>query len=186
MGGNLYIGTSTDAYATSSPAALSITNAGNVGIGTTNPDTAHLYIRGTTVGPQIYSISKATTGDNYAVDAEATGVGATTNVGGYFYASGATNNYAIIVPSGGGNVGIGDTTPDALLDVKGTVCLDLNADEACTDNTSAISDARLKTNVVNLTGSLGFVNQLRPRPLQLERHVQRRHVLLSRLHRPRG
>ena len=37
MGGNLYIGTSTDAYATSSPAALSITNAGNVGIGTTNP-----------------------------------------------------------------------------------------------------------------------------------------------------
>ena len=68
----------------------------------------------------------------------------------------------MLVLKSSGNVGIGDTTPDALLDVKGTVCLDLNADEACTDNTSAISDARLKTNVVNLTGSLGFVNQLRP------------------------
>jgi len=37
MGGNLYIGTSTDAYATSTPAALTITNAGFVGIGTTTP-----------------------------------------------------------------------------------------------------------------------------------------------------
>ncbi len=69
---------------------------------------------------------------------------------------------ANFVVGANGNVGIGDTTPDALLDVKGTVCLDLNADEACTDNTAAISDARLKTNVVTLTDSLGFVNQMRP------------------------
>ena len=61
-----------------------------------------------------------------------------------------------------GNVGIGDTTPDALLDVKGTVCLDLNADEACTDNTSTISDARLKTNVTDITDGLSLVGQLRP------------------------
>ncbi|MEK7121728.1 MAG: tail fiber domain-containing protein, partial [Patescibacteria group bacterium] len=60
-----------------------------------------------------------------------------------------------------GNVGIGDTGPDALLDVKGTVCLDLNADEACTDNTAAISDARLKDNVQNITGALSKINQLR-------------------------
>jgi hypothetical protein len=37
MGGNLYVGTTTDTYATSTPSALTITNAGNVGIGTTNP-----------------------------------------------------------------------------------------------------------------------------------------------------
>ncbi len=37
MGGNLYIGTSTDAYATSTPAALTILNNGNVGIGTAGP-----------------------------------------------------------------------------------------------------------------------------------------------------
>src|SRR3990167_8008044 len=37
MGGNLYIGTSTDAYGTSTPAALSISNARNIGIGTTTP-----------------------------------------------------------------------------------------------------------------------------------------------------
>jgi hypothetical protein len=37
MGGNLYIGTSTDAYATSTPAALTILNNGNVGISTTSP-----------------------------------------------------------------------------------------------------------------------------------------------------
>jgi len=37
MGGNLYVGTSTDSYATSSPAALTILNNGNVGIGTSTP-----------------------------------------------------------------------------------------------------------------------------------------------------
>jgi hypothetical protein len=62
----------------------------------------------------------------------------------------------------GGNLGVGDDTPDALLDVKGTVCLDLNADEACTDNTSALSDARLKTNVTDIINNLELVKQLRP------------------------
>ncbi len=62
----------------------------------------------------------------------------------------------------GGNVGIGDDSPDALLDVKGTVCLDINADEACTDNTASLSDARLKTNVVDLEDSLAYIGQLRP------------------------
>lgn len=33
MGGNLYIGTSTDAYATTTPAALTLTNSGTVGVG---------------------------------------------------------------------------------------------------------------------------------------------------------
>jgi len=46
MGGNLYIGTSTDAYATSSPSALTITNAGNVGIGTSSPTTYKFSVAG--------------------------------------------------------------------------------------------------------------------------------------------
>ena len=37
MGGNLYVGTSTDSYATSTPAALTILNNGNLGLGTSSP-----------------------------------------------------------------------------------------------------------------------------------------------------
>jgi hypothetical protein len=83
-----------------------------------------------------------------------------TNYGIYASATGATNNYAAILM--GGSVGIGDLTPDALLDVKGTVCLDLNADDVCTDNTSALSDSRLKTKVIDIQDSLSLVRQLRP------------------------
>jgi hypothetical protein len=39
------------------------------------------------------------------------------NVAGYFSATGATNNYGILVPNG--NVGIGNSTPQALLDIAG-------------------------------------------------------------------
>ena len=40
QGGNLYVGTTTDAYATSSISALTILNNGNIGIGTTSPGTS--------------------------------------------------------------------------------------------------------------------------------------------------
>ena len=62
----------------------------------------------------------ATTGTDYGVYATNTGAG-TTNVGGYFSASGATNNYGLIVAAG--NVGIGTTTPNHLLDVDGNIGL---------------------------------------------------------------
>jgi len=44
-----------------------------------------------------------------------------TNIGGYFAAANGTNNYAVIVPPGYGNVGIGTTTPglNYKLDVTG-------------------------------------------------------------------
>jgi hypothetical protein len=38
MGGSLFIGTSTDAYATSTPSIVSITNSGNTGFATTTPN----------------------------------------------------------------------------------------------------------------------------------------------------
>ncbi|MCX6787067.1 MAG: DUF5011 domain-containing protein, partial [Candidatus Kaiserbacteria bacterium] len=46
MGGNLYIGTSTDAYATSSPSALTILNNGNIGVGTSSPTTYKFSVNG--------------------------------------------------------------------------------------------------------------------------------------------
>ncbi len=44
-----------------------------------------------------------------------------TNYGGYFTATGGTNNYAIVVPSNGGNVGVGTITPTYKLHVTNSV-----------------------------------------------------------------
>ncbi len=41
-----------------------------------------------------------------------------TNIAGYFSATGGTNNYALIVPSAGGRVGIGTGAPGSKLDLK--------------------------------------------------------------------
>ncbi|MDO8567002.1 MAG: DUF5011 domain-containing protein [bacterium] len=60
MGGNLYIGTSTDAYGTSTPAALTILNAGNVGIGTSSPY-AKLSVVGETVANNFTAVSTTAT-----------------------------------------------------------------------------------------------------------------------------
>jgi len=68
-----------------------------------------------TVG--IYSAhSGAISGTGYALYATKTGA-STTNIGGYFSASGATSNYGLIVPSGGGNVGIGISAPTGLFHI---------------------------------------------------------------------
>src|SRR5207302_1684396 len=75
---------------------VTIKEGGNVGIGTTAPG-YKLEVRSTNTGQASYIRSDATTGTNYGIDAEAMGSGATTNVGGYFTASGGTNNYALIV-----------------------------------------------------------------------------------------
>lgn len=64
--------------------------------------------------------SGAVAGTGYGIWAEKTGA-STTNVAGYFSASGATNNYAIIVPSTGGNVGIGTSAPAYKLQLTGSM-----------------------------------------------------------------
>ena len=80
-----------------------------------------MEVNSTIPGQATYTRSVATSGTNYGIDAEAAGVGATTNIGGWFAASNATNNYALIVPPGYGNVGIGTITPNSnyQLDVLG-------------------------------------------------------------------
>lgn len=96
---------------------LNVVKSQNIGINTTGaaPATTNmLEILQTatavnTIG--LYTLhSGAITGTGYGLWSEKTGA-STTNVAGYFSASGATNNYALIVPSTGGRVGIGTTTP---------------------------------------------------------------------------
>ena len=133
-----------------------INNDGNVGIGTSTP--AWLLNPFSTTASQL-ALSAGAGINQWAFR----------NAGGDFFLStttvagtATTSTSALTILGSSGNVGIGDTDPDALLDVKGAVCLDLNADEACTDNTAAISDARLKTNVIDITNGLELIEQLRP------------------------
>jgi hypothetical protein len=59
----------------------------------------------------------------YGISSSVTNTNATsgTNIAGYFTASGATTgNYALLVPSGGGSVGIGTIAPAQLLEIGGT------------------------------------------------------------------
>lgn len=73
------------------------------------------------------AISVAVSGANasasvtrYGVHSAVTATGTTsTNVAGYFSASGATNNYGLVVASG--SVGIGNSAPTATLDVTGHI-----------------------------------------------------------------
>jgi len=60
----------------------------------------------------------------FGIRVEAVGVGATVNTAGYFAASGASSNHAIIVPPGSGNVGIGTVTPGRELEVNGDIQTD--------------------------------------------------------------
>jgi hypothetical protein len=106
---------------------MRIDSTGNVGIGTASPG-FKLEVRSTITGQAAYIRSDATTGTNYGLDAEAMG-SATTNIGGYFAAANAANNYAIIVPPGFGNVGIGTTTPTQKLSVAGNINVIASATE---------------------------------------------------------
>jgi len=80
----------------------------------------------TTAGRQAFTVSQtgAVGGTGYAIYATKTGA-STTNVGGYFAASGGTANYGLIV--GSGSVGIGTATPGAALDVAGGILADLSS-----------------------------------------------------------
>jgi hypothetical protein len=82
-----------------------------------------------------------------------------TNVAGYFSASGGTTaNYAIVVPSTGGNVGIGTVTPTAKLSlVAGTIATGGNAFNMTATMPTVLSGATI-ANLWSITGA-GSSNQ---------------------------
>ena len=100
---------------------LRITSKGSVGIGTETP-AYPLEVETAAVGTVAYFHSGATSGTNHACNGQALGVGAARNIGGYFAASGAVENHALVVPPGSGNVGLGTVAPDRamMLEVQGT------------------------------------------------------------------
>ena len=109
---------------------MRINAAGNVGIGVTGPATKLEVSSSLTSGIKVTNSGTingeagieayhtgAQTGTAYAGYITKTGAGGT-NVGIYTAASGATNNYGLIV--GSGNVGIGTTSPQQLLHISNT------------------------------------------------------------------
>lgn len=107
-----------------------------------------------TVG--IYSShTGAISGTGYSLYATKTGA-STTNIGGFFNASGGTNNFALIVPAGGGNVGIGTSAPQSNFHLAGTAVSSnalpyaqssfLVEGDAANDRGSLITSAQFATN----------------------------------------
>jgi len=82
---------------------------GNVGIGETSPSYKLTVADDTANGRAIQAIQSATSGTNWGFQGGAYGSGATKNIGLQVTAEGASTNYAALF--GGGNVGIGTTSP---------------------------------------------------------------------------
>lgn len=106
------------------------------------------------------SASGATTYGVYTVN---THTGSTsTNVGVFSQVSGATNNYAIIVPSSGGSVGIGTSTPVLTLEVTGRMGSSQGADVASANNLTVGTDGNsfeiTGTTQINLISNTSWKN----------------------------
>ncbi len=178
MGGNLYIGTSTDVYATSTPAALTILNGGNVGIGITAPaslgdggtptilqvhngtNVANAYgllnlsSTRTTNGELVGQISFGTTGSaGEKRTAVIQAILDSSGTGGGAMTFG-TNNAGTIAERmrilGNGNVGIATTSPWAQFAVSN---LTSGPSFIVVDNSSAPDDTPF---IINTTGNVGI------------------------------
>ena len=95
---------------------LTILGGGEVGIGTTSPSYKLTVADSTANGRAIQAVQSATSGTNWGFQGGAFGVGASKNIGLQVTAEGASTNYAALFE--GGNVGIGTTSPDSLLQLE--------------------------------------------------------------------
>jgi hypothetical protein len=187
-GGNLFIGTTTDRYATSSPSAISILNSGRFGLGTTSPF-AKLSVhanRGET-HPFLFAIGSSTasainslftisstglttigdssgTGDanfQFAADANAWSVGYNATDKSFNIASSTdfSTNVALTIQKSGLLVGISSTTPWRTLSVAGTAAMSGLSAVAGTDQSVCIDGTTFE--LTTQAGDTCFVSSAR-------------------------
>ena len=100
--------------------------------------------------------SGAISGTGYGLYATKTGA-STTNVGGYFSASGATNNYGLIVENG--NVGIGTVGPTSKLGVLGNLAVGGTYGALAAPTSGAIIEGNVGVGTTNPLANLHVVGE---------------------------
>ncbi|NTU46041.1 hypothetical protein HGA88_00245 [Candidatus Roizmanbacteria bacterium] len=172
---NTWTAAQTFQAATNFPGSGIWDTSGNVGIGTTTTSSYKLTVSGAVSSTgSMYAGGSMYPGNDtsYYLGTLGSGnVGINFESGNYMDFDRTNDVFRFVIANGlrmaisgsSGNVGIGtgSTSPAYKLHVKGTVCLDLNADGNCTDNTAALSDARFKTNVHTISNGLDLVEKLR-------------------------
>ncbi len=150
MGGNLYIGTSTDVYATSTPAALTILNNGNVGIGTTTPNWL-LQIAGTRPSLALSDTNAAANKKHWLFS----------SMEGNLYIGTSTDVYATSTPPAltilnGGNVGVGIASPATLGDGGTPTILQVHNATNVANSYGLLNLSSTRTTSGELVGQISF------------------------------
>ncbi len=138
-----------------------VLNAQNVGVNTTGTPPAAgnmfevLQPSTTTNSIGIYSRHSGNTGGNtyYALQAIADGTAGLGHIAAYFSATGATNNYALIIPASSGFAGIGTVSPATLFHIDGNAATTTQTAATIQANSLTSGTALDITSSGTLTGS---------------------------------